>query len=450
VPKGAEVALTEAADRSQNPIALDAGQGISSPALSALATNTRDQTLAAAPALTSAILRMTPSPRSLLDPAALPVDPRTCGPIEPYRYLRVNTIFEVAHAAGLRTAWSDKHPAYDILNGPSGDGIDDLFTPEINSVADAAGDDWTTDNALTQEYDSFKVQAVLNEIDGYDHSRTHRVGEPAVFGMNFQTVSTAEKLPVSDGLRGGYTTSGAPGPLLQRALDSVDRQVGRMLAELRHEGRSASTTVILSAKHGQSPILPQQLRRVDDGVILDGLNTAWKAAHPGSADLVAFAVDDDVMLLWLSQHTAAAQSFARNYLLAHPAPANTIDDPKGATSTTVGSSGLRSAATGAAAARLVGAKAGDPRTPDLIGIVQQGIVYTGGVKKIAEHGGAAFDDRAVPLVVAGAGVRAAGSATSARVATSQIAPTILALLGLDPKALRGVRIDGTRTLPGVR
>ncbi|MDH2443164.1 alkaline phosphatase family protein [Amnibacterium sp. CER49] len=447
---GAEVSLTEAADRSQNPITLDAGQGIRSSSLAALPTNSIAQTLAAAPSLTTAILQLTSKPRTLLDPAALPVNPSSCTPVEPYQYLRVNTVFEVAHAAGLRTAWSDKHPAYDILNGPSGNGIDDLFTPEINSVADAAGDDWTTDNALTQEYDSFKVQAVLNEIDGYDHSRTHRVGEPAVFGMNFQTVSTAEKLPVSDGLKGGYTSTGAPGPLLQRALDSVDRQVGRMLAELRHEGRAGSTTVILSAKHGQSPILPQQLRRVDDGKVLDGLNAAWKAAHSGSADLVSFSVNDDGMLLWLSDRSSGAVVFARHYLLTHSAPANTINDPKGVYSTTVASSGLSAVFVGTAAARLVDAKAGDPRRPDLIGIAQQGVVYTGGVKKIAEHGGAAFDDRAVPLVVAGAGVHHAGSASSAHVATTQIAPTILALLGLDPNALRGVRIDGTRTLPGLR
>ena len=49
----------------------------------------------------------------------------------------MNTVFDVAGRAGLRTAWSDKHPAYEILNGPRGTGIQDLFTPEINSVADA-------------------------------------------------------------------------------------------------------------------------------------------------------------------------------------------------------------------------------------------------------------------------------------------------------------------------
>ena len=54
---------------------------------------------------------------------------------------------------------------------------------------------------MTEEYDGFKVAAVLNEIDGLDHSGTTQVGTPAIFGMNFQTVSTAQKLPVSDGLR---------------------------------------------------------------------------------------------------------------------------------------------------------------------------------------------------------------------------------------------------------
>ena len=88
--------------------------------------------------------------------------------------------------------------------------MQDLFTPEINSQAAGlpAGKDWTKDNAKTQQYDSYKVQAVLNEIDGYDHSRATRIGTPAVFGMNFQAVSTAQKLPSSDGKTGGYLADG--------------------------------------------------------------------------------------------------------------------------------------------------------------------------------------------------------------------------------------------------
>jgi hypothetical protein len=88
------------------------------------------------------------------------VDPYTCKPVYPYQYIKVNTIFEVAREANMRTAWCDKHPAYDILNGPSGLGIQDLFTPEINSDAPNVGSsiDWTKDNLLTQQYDGYKVR----------------------------------------------------------------------------------------------------------------------------------------------------------------------------------------------------------------------------------------------------------------------------------------------------
>ena len=155
---------------------------------------------------------MTGHPASLIDPARLPVDPRTCTPVYPHSFLRVNTVFDVLHGAGLRTAWSDKHPAYDIVGGRSGHSVDDLFTPEIDSTdpALATGGSWTTDNAATRRYDSYEVDAVVNEMDGYDHSRTHQVGTPALFGMNFQTISTAQKLPQSDGLAGGYL-DGQPG-----------------------------------------------------------------------------------------------------------------------------------------------------------------------------------------------------------------------------------------------
>jgi Type I phosphodiesterase / nucleotide pyrophosphatase len=445
-PRGTEVSWTEAADRSQSPITLDAGQQLTDPALAALATNTAQQTLDAAPALTKAILAMTPTPQSLLDPDALPVDPATCTPLYPHQYVRVNTVFEVARAHGLRTAWSDKHPAYEILDGPSGTGIQDLFTPEINSVADSNGDDWTTDNALTEEYDGFKVAGVLNEIDGLDHSGTRHVGTPAVFGMNFQTVSTAQKLPISDGLAGGYTAAGTPGPLLTRALGYVDAQVGRLDAEIAARGLAASTTVILSAKHGQSPTDPAALRRVDDGAIIDSINAAWAAGHPSAAPLVTFSVDDDVMLLWLSDRSSAARSYVKRYLLTHSAPANTITDPAGTYSTTVAKSGLTKVYTGAAADALFGAPQHDSHAPDVVGLAQYGVVYTGKVKKIAEHGGDSADDRDVALVVSGAGA-ATHRMVNGAVQTTQIAPTILHLLGLNPRSLQAVRKDHTAVLP---
>jgi hypothetical protein len=39
----------------------------------------------------------------MIDPAQLPIDPKTCAPVYPRQYLRVNTVFQVAHNAGMRT-----------------------------------------------------------------------------------------------------------------------------------------------------------------------------------------------------------------------------------------------------------------------------------------------------------------------------------------------------------
>ncbi|MFJ9707072.1 alkaline phosphatase family protein [Streptomyces sp. NPDC101234] len=422
VKPGAEVDLTE--DLDKNPNSLDAGQGLTG--------------------LPDSILNMTGDPAGLIDPAKLPVDPKTCKPVYPHSYLKVNTVFDVARKAGLRTAWSDKHAAYEILDGPSGNGIQDLFAPEINSQALGypAGKDWTKDNAATEQYDAYKVKAVLNEIDGHDHSGSHQTGVPAVFGMNFQSVSTAQKLPASDGLTGGYTTPGTPGPLLAKNLDFVDQEVGAFLGELHKRGLDGSTTVILSAKHGQSPTDPEALTRIDDGPLLDGLNAAWKAAHPGAGDLVAHAVDDDAMLLWLTDRSQAAAEFAKTYLLAQSGTGNGID---GAAEPFT-ASGLKTVYAGADAARYFRARPGDSRVPDVFGISRYGVVYTGGKSKIAEHGGAHADDLDVPLVVYGAAtphdVR-----VNAPVRTTQIAPTMLRLLGLNPRDLDAVRIEHTRSLP---
>ena len=343
---GGEAAYEEAIDVNSN--SLDAGQDL--------------------PGLPGSILNMTSDLLKVINPKALPVDPATCKPIYPNQYLKVNTIFNVAHDHGLRTAWSDKHPAYQMFVGPSGGGVDDFFTPEINSQAIGfpAGEDWTSDNAATMQYDSYKVQAILNEINGFDHSGKQHVGTPAIFGMNFQTVSTAQKLPTSDGLT-------------------------------------------------------------------------------GAGDLVIFSTDDDGMLLWLSNRSQAAADFVQAYLLSHSAAGNNISKQP----ITVQASGLKKVYAGARAAAFIGVPAGDPRVPDIIGIAQHGVVYTGGTSKIAEHGGDDRQDRNVPILVVLPGPHQ-GHTVSAPVETTQIAPTILRLLGLNPGELKAVRIEHTRVLPGLR
>jgi hypothetical protein len=423
-PLGAPVFYAENLDK--DPLSIDAGQGLAG--------------------LPGSILQMTGQPQTLFNTAAMPVDPKTCKPIYPNQYLKVNTIFEVAHEHGMRTAWSDKHPAYAMLDGHSGTGIDDLFAPEVNSQAIGypAGNDWTKDNAATMQYDSYKVQAVINEIDGYDHSRSTKVGVPAIFGMNFQTVSTAQKLPTSDGLTGGYLPgTRTPGPLVARSFEYINAQLEAMAAELRAQGLSGSTAIIVSAKHGQAPVDPNQLTRVPDGPIIAAVDAGWASTHPGAAPLVAQSTDDTGILWWLSDRSPAALEYATHYLLSNSAIGNTINgSPR-----TVTASGLTKVYAGPAAAAFFHVALDEPRHPDLVGIAQQGVLYTGGMAKIADHGGASLDDRNVPLVVYAPGV-VTPNVVSSPVETTQIAPTILSLLGLDPNALQAVQIEGTQVLPG--
>ena len=58
----------------------------------------------------------------------------TCEIVYPHNFLRTNTIFEVGRGNGLVTAYADKHPSYEFLNGPSGVGLSQGYFPEVASV----------------------------------------------------------------------------------------------------------------------------------------------------------------------------------------------------------------------------------------------------------------------------------------------------------------------------
>ncbi|HYB26702.1 MAG TPA: alkaline phosphatase family protein [Solirubrobacteraceae bacterium] len=418
------------------------------------------------------IMNLSDHPQSGLNPATYPVDPKTCQPIQPWDFVGVNTIFQVIHAAGMRTAYSEKHAIYSSFNGPGSNGtsIDDFFAPEIdsqavepNGVPYPVDDAWTADNAATKQYDSYKVQAVINWINGYDHSgKGPKVGTPAIYGMNFQTVSTAEKLksspavlvgPNAQGdytegpkLPGGYTTVNGqqvPGPLLQSALDYVNDSLQEMADTIQADGEADSTAIILTAKHGQSPLNNNQLQRIDDGPIISGVNAAWAALHPSTPTLVVQEADDDGLLWWLSDRSQAATDFVKNYLWTHTAPAVNYAGQ----TITVQHSGLTRIFAGEQSAAFFGVPNSDPHHPDVFGISQVGTIYTTG-SKIAEHGGDNPGDRDVPLVVYAPGVVRPGS-SGQWVETTQVAPTILRLLGLNPYALQAVQREGTQVLPGI-
>ena len=345
-----------------------------------------------------------------INEAALPRDPaNSCAPVYPHSFLRVNTVFEVAKAAGMLTAWADKHPSYDLVNGPSGHGVDDLFTPEI-----AAGG--TTDAvATTVAYDDTKVAAVLNQIGGMTHDGKP-ASVPAIFGMNFQAVSVGEKT------KGYIDAAGTPSPELADAFMHTDASLAKMLAALKTAGIDQETLVILTAKHGQSPIDPALHKIVDKKAISRVLDTV----APGLAAKVSA---DTSALIWLTDQSKTAD--AVKALEAAKAELG-IDEIYDAARITA----------------MFGDALKDGRIPDLIIQPVNGIMYAKPTAtKIAEHGGFGVEDTHVPVLISNPALAAA--TVSDAVGTVNVAPTILAALGLDPASLLAVKAEGTKVLPGL-
>jgi arylsulfatase A-like enzyme len=89
----------------------------------------------------------------------------------------------------------------------------------------------------------------------------------------------------------------------------------------------------------------------------------------------------------------------------------------------------------------------DPRTPDILVTPNIGVTYSGSTKKLAEHGGFARDDTNVMMLLSNPTF--SPEMVTSSVTTLQIAPTILAALGLDPSKLTAVQEEGTQVLPDV-
>jgi arylsulfatase A-like enzyme len=200
--------------------------------------------------------------------------------------------------------------------------------------------------------------------------------------------------------------------------------------ELKDRGLYDTTLIVITAKHGQSPIDPSRyvsnlIKNSSPATLLSNAGFIPDSESTNNSTGIG-PTEDDVSLLWLksSSETAASVSILEQNASAiglgqiyyGPTVALNFNDP------TV-----------------------DPRTPDIIVTPNVGVTYSGSTAKLSEHGGFAHDDTNVMLLVSNASFQP--RTVLAEVGTAQVAPTILKALDIDPSELDAVRIEGTGVLP---
>lgn len=336
-----------------------------------------------------------------IDPKKLVRDPKKgCAPVYPWDFVRTNTIFGVVHEAGGYTAWIDKHASYAMVGGPGGKGLNDYYSPEVDStvvglpgvktaqgascatIRDSAGtSSWTSSFDNIQCYDALKVDALLKQIDGRTHTGA-AAKVPEVFGMNFQAVYIGQSVSEPGVGQGGYQNAAAlPSAELLKEIEFVDASIGDIVNGLKKADLYNDTLIIITAKHGESPIDPN---------------------------------------LYMANGSNTPATLLANMIPSSESPLNIGGLERGE----------------------------DSRTPDIIVTPNIGQTYSGSTTMIGDHGGFGHDDTNVVMLVAHPSFTA--QTVSTATTTSQVAPTILKALGLDPKALDAVRAEGTLALPEVK
>ena len=388
-----------------------------------------------------------------IDPTKLVRDPNNgCAPVYPWDFVRTNTIFSVVHAAGGYTAWIDKHASYSFTAGPGGTGLNDYYSPEVDSnvialmgiqtpsgaacspIRDPNADlsSWTNSFLNIQCYDALKVSALLNQIAGKTH-----LGVPAkvpkLFGMNFQSVYIGQSVNEPNFGAGGYQNAAAlPSAPLLSEIEFVDSEIGVIVSALKSANLFDKTLIIITAKHGESPIDPA--RYVADGSNTPAtlLGTAIPYSESPLNTTGIGATEDDVSVLWLAPGASVTQAVE---LLQTNA-------------TSIGLGEILYGPTLALNYGIGGLGTGqDSRAPDVIVTPNVGVTYSGSTTMIGDHGGFSHDDTNVMLLVSNPVF--IPQTVYVTVRTMQVAPTIIQALGLNPNALDAVRIEGTSVLPEV-
>ena len=227
---------------------------------------------------------------------------------------------------------------------------------------------------------------------------------------------------------------GTPTHSLLEEIEFVDAAIGQMVSHLKNSGRFDSTLLIVTAKHGQSPIDPKRFFPIPGPGGNNGQTpgTIIASLLPDSEVNQLGPTEDDVSLLWLADSSQTPNAVAM-------------------LETNASSAGIGQIFSGPTLDLLFNAPGvppnGDPRSPDIIVTPNHGVIYTGSARKLMEHGGFGHDDTNVMMLVSNPEFEA--KTLTMPVETTQVAPTILTALGLDPDSLQAVRKELTPVLPGL-
>jgi len=305
--------------------------------------------------------------------------------LKPHDLLRVPTIFDAARAKGLKTAFISKHAGYEILQGPSGHGLDRLELPEMA--------EW---KGPFKEYDAKNFELLTSWIakDGFDIVGLYAI--ETNYAMKDNGVAAAET---------------------RAAVADVDGQVGRLVDTLVAASRYDDTVFAVLGDHGDTDT-PTGIASKGDGSVVGFL------AEKGIK--VAKVTADDVMLAWLADSSQAQQAVA---LLDTP-------DSKARF-------GIERILASEELKRMQ--DFADDQMPDFVLLVKPGVVYTKlPSKKKAEHGGAFDSDRKVAFVMSGPGVQS-GIVPEGKVNVFSLGPTVAKLLGTSlPDATAPVLTEALR------
>jgi len=221
-------------------------------------------------------------------------------------------------------------------------------------------------------------------------------------------------------LNGSTSTNPLFGPNLTDALDFTDNRLGGLVQKLKDAGIYDSTLLIVTAKHGQSPMDPTLSDKIAPATLQNGTSVKF-----------AFVTADDGAYIWLEDPTPENVAQAKSDLLAYK-PARIAEI----------FAGLEVYQHGFGDPRL------DPRVPDLVVRSEIGVIYASPTaSKNMEHGGINPDDLSVAMFVHNPEFKAA--TMKDLVYTRQIAVTALLALGAPVTELDGAQADGTVALPGL-